>query len=333
MRDRVLSSLRWRLALSYTVFTLMLVLGLIALGWGVILWEEPADIGYLPALLGGVAFAALLLTVPTVLLGLMFGLWTSTTLTRRLRHIETVAARWGDGRLDERLDVTSSDEIGRLAGSLNIMADQLGSHIETRRRLAAADERDRLARDLHDSVKQHVFATSMSLGAAAEALPDDVQFATQQVAAAAATTQAAQRELSAIIRALRPVSVAELPEALRAQAELWRVSKPSIALRIEIDENARAPSDETAEACLRITQEALANIARHSQATSVTVALHRFANGIRLEITDDGVGIAQRADASGIGLQTMRERAAAVGGELKVASRAGETRVTFVASR
>jgi two-component system, NarL family, sensor histidine kinase LiaS len=326
-------TLRWRLALSYTAFTLVLVLGLITVFWGFVLWEEPAEIGYVPALLGGALLAALLLTLPTVALGFVFGLWTSTSLTRRLSHIENVAARWGEGRLDERLDASSADEIGRLASRLNTMADQLGAHIETRRKLAAADERDRLARDLHDSVKQHVFATSMSLGAASEALPGDVPFASQQVAAAAATIQAAQRELSSIIQALRPVGAAELPATLRAHAALWRASHPSIDLRVDVDENAVARSDETATACLRIAQEALANIARHSRATASALELSQRADGVRLRVTDNGVGIAPAGESHGIGLRTMRERAAAVGGKLAIASKAGETSVTFESSR
>jgi signal transduction histidine kinase len=195
--------------------------------------------------------------------------------------------------------------------------------------LAAAEERNRLARDLHDSVKQQVFAAIMQLGAARVLLEREPHAAQMPVVEAEQLARQAGAELSLLIHELRPVSLDErgLAEALRAYVADWsRQSKIAVELRAD----GTRPLAPTAEhALLRVAQEALANVARHSHATAVTVELTYGADSVMLAIADNGGGFDARAIQKGVGLESMRERIAALGGRLSVESRLDEgTRIT-----
>ena len=105
--------------------------------------------------------------------GTIFGFIASRSLSRRLRHLTETAESWSEGDFSVYMQDNSGDEISQLAGRLNQMAEQLQNMVQTRSELATLEERNRLARDLHDSVKQQVFATAMQLGAAQSMLDSD----------------------------------------------------------------------------------------------------------------------------------------------------------------
>jgi two-component system, NarL family, sensor histidine kinase LiaS len=136
-------------------------------------------------------------------------------------------------------------------------------------------------------------------------------------------------ELSLLIHELRPVSLDQrgLTETLRAYLADWsRQSQVAAELRAG-DGRPLAPAAE--QALLRVAQEALANVARHSQATEVTVELSYNADAVALAIADNGRGFDTQIIQKGVGLDSMRERLAALGGRLLIESRPGEgTRVT-----
>jgi signal transduction histidine kinase len=195
--------------------------------------------------------------------------------------------------------------------------------------LAAAAERNRLARDLHDSVKQQVFATIMQLGAARVLLEREPHAAYAPVIEAEQLARQAGAELSLLIHELRPVSLDQrgLAETLRAYLNDWsRQSQIAIELRAGAGRPLAAAAEQ---ALLRVVQEALANVARHSQATSVTVELSYNADAVALAIADNGRGFDTQTIQKGVGLASMRERLAELGGRLLIESRPGEgTRVT-----
>ena len=139
--------------------------------------------------------------------------------------------------------------------------------------LAVAEERNRLARELHDSVKQQVFATIMQLGAARVLLERDPNAARVHLIEAEQLAQQSGAELSLLIHELRPVALGDkgLVAAIQAYAADWsRQSKISADVRAR-GAGALAPAAE--HALVRVTQEALANVARHSHATAVTLDL------------------------------------------------------------
>ncbi len=188
--------------------------------------------------------------------------------------------------------------------------------------LAVAEERNRLARDLHDSVKQQVFAIGMRLGAARATLaPESPGY--EHVVAAEGMARAAGGELTALIRALRPAALEQrgLPDALRDYVAEWsRASGIAAAAQVE---GARALPPGAEQALFRVAQEALANVARHSGAASARVRLIYDPARVLLEVRDDGRGFRHSAAPGGIGLDSMAERMAAIGGRLQIDGESG----------
>jgi signal transduction histidine kinase len=191
------------------------------------------------------------------------------------------------------------------------------------RDLAVADERNRLARDLHDSVKQQVFATTMQLGAARVLLERDPQAAKGHLHEAELLAQQAGAELSLLIHELRPVALGDksLADALHAYSADWS-RQTGIAAEMQAQGACSLPPA-TEHALLRVAQEALSNVARHSGATAVTIDLTYAADAVTLRIVDNGHGFDWGTARKGVGLDSMRERIEALDGRLQVESLAG----------
>jgi two-component system, NarL family, sensor histidine kinase LiaS len=189
--------------------------------------------------------------------------------------------------------------------------------------LAVAEERNRLARDLHDSVKQQIFATTMQLGAARVLLERDPSAAHIHVVEAEQLAQQAGAELALLIHELRPVAMGDqgLAAALQVYAGDW--SRQSGIAAETHTQGAQPFPPATEQALLRVAQEALANVARHSHASAVTVDLTYAANSVLLRIADNGQGFDPRHAAIGVGLASMRERVEALGGRVQVESGPG----------
>jgi NarL family two-component system sensor histidine kinase LiaS len=223
-----------------------------------------------------------------------------------------------------RVTDRSRDEIGHLADHLNEMATDLHTLLQVRQELAALEERNRLARDLHDAAKQQLFATLMQINAARALLRQDVEAADEKLAHAEQIGRAAQKELSLLIHELRPVALHQqtLPDALEAYAEEWS-RQSGIGLHYTSDVSTPlAPAVE--QALFRVAQEALANVLRHSDATHVDIALNHEQAAVTLTIADNGRGFdPDNLPRRGIGLHSMRERLAAIDGTLTIDSTPG----------
>ncbi len=192
------------------------------------------------------------------------------------------------------------------------------------RDLATIEERQRLARDLHDAVTQTLFSASLI----AEALPDawrqSPAKAQRGVEELGRLTRGALAEMRTLLLELRPAALAEKPlgELLGAlcTAVMSRTRIP-IALTVAGDA-LLAPAVQIA--FYRVTQEALNNIAKHALASQVTITGRCDPDQVELRITDDGRGFDPSAVAPGsLGLGIMRERAASIGATLRVESRPG----------
>lgn len=260
------------------------------------------------------------------LVGSVFGLFTARGLTRRLGQVSQAADAWSQGDFSTFIPDQAGDELAALARRLNATAEQLQSLVHTRQELAALEERNRMARELHDSVKQQVFAASMQLGAARALLPDDGSPAAHHLEEAERLTHQAQGELNAMIHQLRPAALEGkgLAAALRELAADWsRQSGVAAAFESRSAPGAPPLALTKEEALYRITQEALANVARHSRARSVTLCYTLEVNGARLAIEDDGQGFTP-GDGSGMGLKGMRERVAGLNGQIQIESAPGQ---------
>ena len=194
---------------------------------------------------------------------------------------------------------------------------------ERSRELSVMQERSRLARDLHDAVTQKLFSIRAHARAAAVLAarepcdPDRVKAEIEVVGALGAEAHA---ELRAVIDGLAPpdLQAGGLAESLRRYAVL--AGGPH-GVPVVFTAACLPPLSEQAEAALyRVAQEALHNALRHADASGISVTLAKTPRQVVLEVTDDGHGFDPAAPSSGLGLASMRERAAAAGGKLAIRS-------------
>jgi two-component system, NarL family, sensor histidine kinase LiaS len=265
--------------------------------------------------------------------GIGFGLITTHYLVAPLKIINTAADAWSRGEFSTIAGGGATDELGQLARRLNLMAKDLQGLIALRQELAAMEERNRLARDLHDTVKQQVFAMTMQIGAAQRML-DGANGASPEIkkrlTEAEKLARQAQYELVAIINELQPMDRAgkDFEQVLRESVEDWS-RQSGVAAEVNCERLSAAPRS-VQQTFFRIVQEALANVARHSHATRAVIQVSVDQEDAVLSITDDGAGFDPGKTSGGMGLQNMRERAEALPGgwfEIEVAEAKG-VRVT-----
>jgi signal transduction histidine kinase len=213
---------------------------------------------------------------------------------------------------------------------LAALADQAATAAANARLLAAArenvtlEERQRLARELHDSVSQSLYAIQLEAQMARERLDRDPSGVAEPIDHVMQLAEASQAEVRALIFELRPESleteglVAALNRRIEALQARSGIAAPTIAsaepeLPIEVKQ-----------ALHRIGQEALWNTIKHARARRVDVRLKAERDSVALEVADDGVGFDPDGRFPGhLGLRSMRERATEVGGSLEVVSARG----------
>lgn len=224
----------------------------------------------------------------------------------------------------------ASDRDRRLLGDLVRLAAaairnaELGRELQViRERLVVAreEERSRLRRDLHDGLGPLLGGVKLRLEAARNLAARDPERSLALVDAAIDDQAEVIDEIRRIVHDLRPPALDDLGlvRALQQQAE--RLSGPGFAVRVDGDLPRHLPPAAEV-AAYRIVSEALTNARRHAGAANVQVRLDHDERMLRLTVHDDGSGIA--ADAvPGVGLRSLRERAAELGGTLEIASAAG----------
>ncbi|WP_374354241.1 histidine kinase [Chitinimonas sp.] len=265
-------------------------------------------------------FMVLVISVPGSMLGIGVSLW----LARRLRRITRASEAWSRGDFSASIVEQSQDELGEHARSLNAMAAQLASHLKTEQQLAALQERQRMARALHDTVKQQVFACGLQIHAASQWLARDPARAAESMQRAEAINQAVFSGLTELLTALVNSESKSLREALASSLQAWT---GQLAWRLDMQEEPSLPAEQVNELC-GVVAEAVANAVRHGGARHVDIALHRDGPQWQLSISDQGSGFDTGTTTAGLGLGTMRQRAALLpGGQLDISSGAGGTRV------
>src|SRR5579885_1898556 len=285
----------------------------------------------LSGFLGLIVVSMIVVTTIAAITGMASGYLTARGLTRRLKSLSAAADKWSRGDFSILTHDDSGDELGQATRQLNRMAEQLQNLLQTRQKLATLEERNRLARDLHDSVKQQVFAIGMQLGATKVLLKRDVNAAEARLNEAEKLVRQAQQELTSLIRELRPVALEGkgLVAALRELATDWTKQTGIVATLqvqgVEGMQNVQVLPLAVEEALFRVAQEALSNVARHSNATLVQMTLTIADENVTLAISDNGQGFDTTQHGSlGVGLLSMQERMKALGGEVQVESIPGK---------
>jgi signal transduction histidine kinase len=199
-------------------------------------------------------------------------------------------------------------------------------------RLAVLTERERIGQDLHDGVIQSLYAVGLSLEDLGDVMREEPGEAEARVEHAIDAIHGTIRDLRSFIFGLRPefLEAGDLRTALAALAEEFRrTTAASVELSL-VGNGDVAP--EVAIHVLQLAREALSNVARHAEATIVTLSLETSAADVRLAIVDNGRGFdaSQSSGPGHHGLANMLERARAIGGQLDVTSGNGGTRVELL---
>jgi len=196
---------------------------------------------------------------------------------------------------------------------------------ERGRELSVLEERARLARELHDAVSQKLFSIRVKARAAEVLVGRDPGRAVAEIQSVAALSGQAHAELRAVIDGLAPPDLAAggLAGSLRSYAVLAGRTY-GVEVRFQADPELPALGGQREAAVYRVAQEALHNALRHSGAATICVSLLARRRRVILEVEDRGQGFVAEAASGGLGLASMRERAASASGTLTVRSAPGE---------
>jgi len=277
----------------------------------------------------------ILAVVLVLVLGSIYGYWTSARIKKRLSPIMARMQLLEKGSFVRSQMNLGEDEIGRLGDQLERIIKKWEEQVTSLQRLsnhnaeladkarfsAIVEERQRLARELHDAVSQQLFAISMTATAVGRIMDKDFDKAKRQIFLIEEMASVAQSEMRALLMHLRPVhlegkrlsqAVGDLLQELRAKVQ--------IEIEWEMDEGVALPKG-IEDHLFRIVQEALSNALRHSKATKLELKLKHLHSqeGVRLYIRDNGVGFdMQDKKQSSYGLTTMQERVSEIGGSLSL---------------
>ena len=235
---------------------------------------------------------------------------------------------------EPEFDLEDEATLTRFAAQAALALDAAHLH-EQLRGLAVAEERLRLAHEMHDGLAQVLASVNAGTQAVREYLrAGRVAEATEQLDRLAAASREVYSEVREGILALRAAGRSDrpLPELLREYVEQWQ-DQTGIEARAELSGEIQLRSESELQVT-RIAQEALANVRKHAQAKSVRVLLAGIDGELRLQVADDGRGfdpaVATMTGSPRFGLATMRERAQAIGGTLQIESAPGKgTRVSL----
>jgi len=190
------------------------------------------------------------------------------------------------------------------------------------RRVGLMDERERIAKELHDGVIQSLFAVGMGLEGTALMTTSPDQAA--RIEEAVGELDRVIRDLRNYIFGLRPGILADrqLGDALRALGEEVQ-ARSGINVVVDVDGALAADLSGRSHEIVQLTREALSNVVRHANATNASVRLVRNGGSGLLSIEDDGSGFDSRQESGGSGLRNMRERASELGGQMRITSQNG----------
>lgn len=330
-----LSSIRWRLvtfsawACVAATFLFLLILSLLHLvdAWKLLTSDW----------LGIPLVAILLLLILGI--GAFFGYASANLIKKRMEKLVQSILIFERGNFGHRVEPLGEDEIGLMAMRLNQMAERVEKQVASLQKLsteraewqeqlkktAVSEERQRLARELHDAVSQQLFAISMMSSAIKETMDEADGRVREQMAAVEKMAGDAQSEMRALLLHLRPATLEgkglkEGIEELLAELE----AKQPVSIRWEVANLPDLPKG-IEDHLFRIVQEGLSNVFRHSQAASVNVRLGMAGRQISLRIFDNGIGFdMSKPKSSSYGLQTIQERVNEIGGVAEVISFPGK---------
>ncbi|WP_100011414.1 sensor histidine kinase [Lentibacillus sediminis] len=334
------SSIRYLFLRSHLSSLFLMAVVILSLALSVHVLFQPA---WLTA--EAIFFFLVLLLAAGFIISVYSGFTSTGNIKVRLDHISVLITQFANGNYLSSVHFEERDEIGRIGKELNELGEKLQAQVKSLQRMAdekaefassahkaaVIEERQRLARDLHDAVSQQLFALTMMSEAAVKQLDRNPEKAKTQIREVAAAALKAQTEMRALLLHLRPIDlsgeslkqgVAHLIEELQQKSQIdFRLATPEeLVLSRTVEEHV-----------FRIIQESLSNILRHADATEVTIELTKRSNELFLYVRDNGRGFDVVNDAerkTSYGLKTMRERSEELGGTFTI--RSSEEEGTYI---
>ncbi|WP_411345257.1 sensor histidine kinase [Paenibacillus sp. WLX1005] len=286
------------------------------------------------------------LCIPVMVIGALFGLYHSLRLKMRIDKLRETLLMWEKGSWSQTAPEWGSDEWTRLGEQMDRIGKKWGDQISSLQRLstnnaqlaeqarvsAIIEERQRLARELHDAVSQQLFAISMTATAVGRTFDKDPDRAKRQVQLIEEMSSVAQSEMRALLLHLRPVYL-EGKRLYQGISELVLELQTKIPMDIvlDMDEDLRLVKG-VENHLFRIVQEALSNTLRHAKANRMEIRILQKVDAVRVTLRDDGVGFdLDETKQTSYGLSTMRERVNEVGGTIQYITAPGKgTRIEIV---
>lgn len=266
--------------------------------------------------------------------------WSAGAITSPLHDLMKGARRIAAGDLSYRTEINTGDELGLLSGEFNNMAEKLQklmSDVETHARerqkaeeardRAVLEERNRMAREIHDTLAQGLVGIILQIQAAREEIIGIA--GSMHLARAEELARQSLAEARRSVWDLKPLPLQEgnLVEALQKEAAGLKILGFDVSLEVKSETPPNLPQ-KAEQALFRIAQEALANARAHSRASKISINLGWGQERISLKIQDNGLGFDCREgrspSGSGFGLYSMQQRAREVGAVLKIFSEPGK---------
>jgi two-component system sensor histidine kinase UhpB len=266
---------------------------------------------------------------------LLIGLATRAALDRALAplgQIDAALARGAEGHFDRRLPTYRVAELDRLAASYNRLAERLDRSEALSLRLEQdqafacalharlAEERRLIARELHDELGQGIAAVRAMSGAILQRCDDQphIHGSAQAILAMTGQMQDGVRAILHRLHAASPGSGARLDQAVAEYCRLWSGHHPDIRVACDLTPPNGPTGESLSVTVMRLLQESLTNVARHSGASQVEVQLRFARDAVALEVRDNGRGLPAELAPGRFGLTGMRERVAELRGELRL---------------
>ncbi|MHA6533200.1 sensor histidine kinase [Paenibacillus sp. BAC0078] len=286
----------------------------------------------------GVRTAVTLILLPVVF-GTVFGFYQSFRTKHKLERLRSTLVSWEKGNLTPAMPELGNDELGRLSEQLGRISGKWENQVNTLQRLstnnaklaeqarvsAIMEERQRLARELHDAVSQQLFAISMTATAVGRTLEKDFDKAQRQIALIEEMSAVAQSEMRALLLHLRPVYLdgKGLRQGLQELIKELEIKVP-IHIVFEMDPDVQLMKG-VENHLFRIVQEAISNTLRHAKAEKMEIRLHRRGDTVRLTLRDDGIGFEMdESKQTSYGLSNMQERINETGGSIQFITAPGK---------
>ncbi|WP_332631162.1 sensor histidine kinase [Halalkalibacter flavus] len=270
-----------------------------------------------------------------VITGVIAGYIQADPIRRRVDQLVHGALRFERGTFTHRVEVEGEDELAELGKRLNGMAQNFEEQVaslqrlsseraamqETVKKAAVSEERQRLARDLHDAVSQQLFAISMMTAAIKQTMVKTSDPSVEQVKMVEKMANTAQAEMRALLLHLRPAHLEgkSLKDGIHQLFNELQ-EKYGMDVTVTIEENMMIPKG-IEDQIFRMVQEAISNVLRHAKATQLELQLRQTNQDLKIKLIDNGVGFdVKSVQKNSYGLHTMRERMTEIGGTLQIVS-------------